>query len=872
MILRREIYLIQLLFVISLESCPSGVAADPAPPNFYPPAQPSVESQSHIDSRVEKLLSQLTLDEKISLLAGDPADGMSTVAIPRLGIPKLIMADGPQGVRAHGPACSFPSGVALAATWDTNLASLYGQALGREARARGIHIQLAPGVNIARTPLNGRNFEYFGEDPFLAGKMAAAWIRGLQSQGVAATVKHFVGNDEEWRRMEIESIMDEQTLREIYLRPFQSAVEEGGVWAVMSAYNKLNGSPSTANAHLQEEILKGEWSFPGIVMSDWWATQSVDAITKGLDLEMPIPYQVTKESVSDALADKSLTTDRIDDSVRRLLRMMISMGFLDRPQKVDDLPLDSPENDALALDVAIKSIVLLKNSPVLLPLDRNHLQRVVVYGPNAQDTPTVGGGSGGVVPFRKVSFLEGIRMAVPQGTEVFYAPMPISEGFSLSKFLDFTIPIPLPPRIINIHRLISVSDESMSRDVSSQQKYISLMWDSHNPPPDIPKGHEGRVVWDAVIELPETGNYELQAEGHPEIRLDGNELGNPESYVLSGQKGQHIPLHVTASEVGRGSRHVSVQIAPVPAEATGLFPARGADAAVVCLGLNPEVEGEGYDRGFSLPLDQQNLIKEVAAANPHTIVVLSGGGAVDMRPWIENVPAVLQTWYLGQNAGTALAAILFGDENPSGHLPSTFDRSVDDNPAYHHYPGEFPEGQSWPVVNYQEGIFYGYRGYDRAGTNPLFAFGYGLSYSAFALSDLTVNPLPSGDGYSVNLQVSNTGARGGATVVQLYISLPGESTPRPLRELKGFQRVELGAGETRSVTIIIPLESLLYWQPTKKKWVHPEGMMNIEAGFSERDILQQVTLPPLSKDTLSDENVTILASKHAPPATTNPLH
>ena len=822
------------------------------------PSAPLRQKASEVEVRVEKLLNKLTLDEKISLIAGDGFDGMSTIAVPRLGIPKLIMADGPQGIRAHGPACSFPSGIALAATWDTHLALLYGEALGREARARGIHIQLGPGVNIARTPLNGRNFEYYGEDPYLTGEMAANWIKGLQSQGVVATAKHFVGNDEEWRRMEIESVMDEQTLREIYLRPFQKAVEQEGVWAVMSAYNKLNGFPSTANERLQNSILKGEWNFQGVVMSDWWATKSVEAIAKGLDLEMPMNYHVTKETVTKALEEKTLTPERINDAVRRLLRMMISMGFLDRKQERRDLPLDSPANQALALDVATKSIVLLKNSPTLLPLNRDHLKKIVIYGPNAQDTPSVGGGSGGVTPFHKVSFLEGIRNALPKETAVFYAPMPMSSKFSLSNFLDFTQPVILPARIVNIRRLISVSEKNLTRVTSSKQKVIAISWSSHSPPPNIFKAQEGRVIWDAEIEIPENGNYELLAEGHPEIRLGDKEVGNPESYVLSAKKGDLLPLRVTASEVGRGSGRVSLRIANVPESATGTFPAKGADVAIVCVGLNPDVEGEGYDRGFALPINQQRLIKEVSAANPRTIVVLSGGAAVDMRVWIDKAPAVLQTWYLGQSAGTALAAILFGDANPSGHLPCTFDRSIEENPTFHDYPGTFQKGKEWPVVNYNEGIFYGYRGYDRSGHEPLFPFGHGLSYTTFTLGAMEV--IPSGDGYQVSLDVSNTGKRAGATVVQLYLSLPGESTPRPLRELKGFQRIELKDGETQKITIPLSSSSLLYWHPVQNAWVAPQGPVKVQAGFSEHDIHQEIIIPPLllpTREVLGDNTVTL---------------
>ena len=816
---------------------------------------PTGDQAAAIERRVEHLLGKLTEEEKISLLAGDGNDGMSTIAIPRLGIPKLVMADGPQGVRAHGPACSFPSGIALAATWDPKLAFLYGEALGREARARGIHIQLGPGVNIARTPLNGRNFEYFGEDPFLTGKLSSEWIRGLQSQGVAATVKHYAGNDTEWRRMEIESVMNEQTLREIYLHPFLKAVESGGVWSVMSAYNKLNGFPSTSNKQLQEEILKKEWGFPGLVMSDWWATDSVESIARGLDLEMPMAYRVTKESVSKALRDGRLSSERIDDAVRRLLRMAISMGFLDREQRRKDLPLDSPANSALALEVATKSIVLLKNDPALLPLDKGKLHRVVVYGPNAQDTPAVGGGSGGVTPFRKVSFLEGIRKALPEGTEVFYAPIRAKKPFSVFDFLEYGKPVPIPPRITGIRKMTSIDQPNFTRVTTSTERTIGISWGKNSPPEDVPKGREARITWDAEIEVPQGGIYELVAEGHPEIRLGDRELGNPDSYVMALEQGSRIPLKITASEVGRGSGRVSVKIIPVTEEATGTFPAKSADAAVVCVGLTPEVEGEGFDRGFALPISQQLLIKQVCEANPRTIVVLSGGAGVDMRPWIGKVPAVLQTWYLGQEAGTALASALLGDANPSGHLPCTFDRTIDENPAFRHYPGNFPEGKDWPVVDYHEGIFYGYRGYDRMGKTPLFPFGYGLSYTSFDLSGMEASV--SGDGLQVTVIVKNTGVRQGATVLQLYLGLPEEETPRPLRQLCGFLRMELKPGESSKATIQVPADALRYWHPDQKQWVPPSGSIRLDLGLSERDIHQSVTLPPLAKPNTESAGVAL---------------
>lgn len=818
-------------------------ASEPTNGSVSTDPYPGGNQSTAIERRVEHLLRQLTEDEKISLLAGDGFDGMSTIAIPRLGIPKLVMADGPQGVRAHGPACSFPSGIALAATWDPALAYRYGEALGREARARGIHIQLGPGVNIARTPLNGRNFEYYGEDPFLTGELASQYIRGLQSQGVAATVKHFVGNDTEWRRMEIESVMDEQTLREVYLFPFFKAVKTGGVWSVMSAYNRLNSHPSTSNQQLQEGVLKKDWKFPGLVMSDWWATSSVDSIAKGLDLEMPMAYRVTKESVTEALRDGRLSQERIDDAVTRLLRMAVSMGFLDRNQTKKDLPLNSATNSAVSLEVATKSIVLLKNEPSLLPLDRKQIKSIAVYGPNAQDTPVVGGGSGGVTPFHKVSFLEGIKNAVPQGTRVFYAPPTAEKRFSAYDFFQIGKPNPLPPRIANIRKMTAVTENNFTRVKSTPERQIKLSWSKSFPPDDVPKGKEARVIWNADIEVPTSGNYELVAEGHPEIRLGDRELGNPSSYVVSIGKDNTLPLRVTANEVGRGKGLVSLRIQPVPTEATGMAPARNADVAVVCVGLNPEVEGEGFDRGFSLPVKQQNLIRDVVAANPRTIVVLSGGAAVDMRQWIESIPAVLQTWYLGQDAGTALASVLFGDADSSGHLPCTFDRSIDENPSFRHYPGSFPQGKDWPVVDYHEGIFYGYRGYDKSGLTPLFPFGHGLSYTTYKVTG--IKAAARGTEFEISAEVTNTGTRDGTTVLQLYAGLPNETTPRPLRQLCGFKRVELKKGGAITITIPLPHDALRYWQPEEGKWVLPTGFIRLDLGLSERDIRQTVTLPPL---------------------------
>jgi beta-glucosidase len=653
-----------------------------------------------VEQRVQAVLAKLTLEEKISLLGGDKG-GFSTFAIPRVGIPKLVMADGPQGVRNYGKACAFPCGAALAATWDTTLAQRMGRALGLEARARGVHIQLGPGVNICRVPVCGRNFEYLGEDPFLTGRMVTAWVRGIQGEGVVATVKHFACNNQEWKRNTVSAEVDERTLREIYLPGFEAAVREGGAWAIMSAYNRLNGVYCCSNEFLETRVLKKDWGFPGVVMSDWVACHATDAIAKGMDLEMPKAVWLGRTRVEKALEEKTIQPADIDRAIERLLRLTFAMGFDKQVQKKADLPLDSKDSAQAALDVARGALVLLRNEKSLLPLDRTKIKRIAVYGRTAVATPVTGGGSGQVKPFHSVDFAEGIRQAAGSGVTVTTVPWNVAD----------------------------------------------------------------------------------------------------------------------------------------PLAADLLAAAKQADVAVVCAGAT---ESEGADRKFDLTASQQDLIRAVATANPHTIVVLNGGSGIGMLDWIDRVEGVFHAWYLGQEGGTALGEAIFGDLNPSGRLCSTFDRRFEDNPAFANYPKTEPPADDknapppFATVAYKEGVFIGYRGYDKSGKAPLFPFGHGLSYTTFEYSNLKADAAK--DSATVRVVVKNTGTRAGAEVVQIYVGQKQSSVPRPLRELKGFAKIVLQPGESKTVEIALNRRAFAFWSPTAKDWTVEPGQFTIEAGRSARDI------------------------------------
>jgi beta-glucosidase len=712
------------------------------------------------------------------------------------------------------------------------LAAAYGKAMGLEARARGVNFILGPGMNICRVPVNGRNFEYLGEDPFLAGKIAANWVRAAQAQGVITTVKHYAANNQEWNRESVDEQIDARTLQEIYLPAFRRAVQEGGAHAVMAAYNRVNGAYCAENDVLLNQILKKQWNFQGIVMSDWGACHDTESLARGLDLEMGAAVFFTEQKVKEALAEGSIKESDIDNAARRILRTAIAMGFFDRPQKRADLPLESHESDEAALEIARSAIVLLKNEHDALPLDRSSIHRIAVYGPNAEDSPTGGGGSGSVTPFHSVSFLHGIRNIAGAGVEVSYTPMPPIDDRIFGKFVNaYTADNGQPGLMLNTELKGSGTTVQLPPTVVQS---IDLSWNVGKVPYANGPGSNASYTWSGVLIPPHDGDWEIVSQGWVDITVGGKPLQWRAGTVLHLQRDKPLPIHIEASARAGSKRAGTAKVALRPVTLPDLSAAQSADAVIVCAGFNGTSEHEGSDRDFELSGTQQRLISALAAANPKTIVVLNSGAGVGMANWFDATPAILQAWYIGQEGGTALGEVLFGNVNPSGRLPSTFDRSFDDNPAFANYPGESVRDQDWPVEHYAEGIFIGYRGYDKNQKDPLFPFGYGLSYTTFEFSNMKLEKAD--NGVHVSLDVANTGHVAGAEVVQIYVGQQKCSVERPVRELKGFAKVVLQAGQTQGLEILLPRDSFSFWSPMKKDWAIEPGLFTIEAGASSRDI------------------------------------
>lgn len=795
-----------------------------------------------MDERIDQLIQQLTLDEKISLLAGK--DMWRSVPLERLGISSIKVTDGPNGARGEGgsmgptSAC-FPCGSALGATWNTELVERLGQALAEEVKAKGAHILLAPTVNIHRSPLAGRNFECYSEDPYLSGQMASAYISGLQSKGVGACIKHFVCNDSEFERNTISSEVGERALREIYLEPFRIAIEKARPWAVMSAYNRINGIYACENDYLLKDILKGEWGFEGIVISDWFGTYGPGAAKGGLDLEMPGPARWTSAGhVRAALASGALTEAQLDDKVRRILR---TITRVDHPKLAQERAIDRPEHRALIRQAAGEAIVLLENSGVL-PFDTGKIKTLAVIGENARWAQIVGGGSANVFPHYVISPLDGIRER---------AGAKVSVQYAIGCATYRSLPAANPDRLtsedgrrgltMRAYPSADLTGEAFSTQTTDR---TAFSWFAAEVP--VPDGRQFSVRLNGTLTIPESGAYRfgLESTGRSRLRLDGKVLiDNWEDYApnaraektadvaLEAGKACRIEIEYAwqGEENGRGLRFGLMPALPEDPIAEAVALAQRSDAVVIVAGLTNEWESEGFDRAsMDLPGDQNELISRVAAANPNTVVVLNAGSPLAM-PWLDQVAALLQLWYPGQESGHALADVLFGDVNPCGKLPTTFPKRLQDNPAYINYPGE--NGR----VLYGEGIFVGYRYYDKKDIEPLFPFGHGLSYTTFEYSDLEIDNSPDGE-ITVSVKITNTGKRAGKEIVQLYLGDVESRLMRPEKELKRFAKVALQPGETREVAFTLDRQALAYYDPARKAWVAEAGTFEVLVGASSGDI------------------------------------
>jgi beta-glucosidase len=816
-------------------------------------AQAPVPTNPDIDRRVDALLKKMTLEQKIDYIGGT---GFAVRAMPGLNLPALEMSDGPLGVRSNQkfPSTVYAAGIGLAAAWDPELAERVGAGIGRDARARGIHFMLGPGVNIYRAPMNGRNFEYFGEDPFLAGVTATGYITGMQKQGVSPTVKHFLANNSEFLRHDSDSIVEERTAREIYLPAFEAAVKDGHVGAVMDSYNLVNGVHSTQNGYFNIDVARKQWGFQGIMMSDWVATyDAVGAANGGLDLEMPNGKYMNKENLLPAIRDGRVKESTIDEKVRRILTTAARFGWLDRDQKDPAISKYDEANHLVALQGAREGIVLLKNEGSLLPLDKQKIKSILVVGPDAWPAQPVAGGSGKAVPFSAVSILEGIATYMGSSGKVYYERgLPNMHDLAGSTEFITAAQNGKPGLRLETFENADLSGKPSSTQIVSHLNYAGVSWQDFSDLDEVialfTSAKPSSRRWTGFYIAPETSSYEIAAEYLGEgngyrLLVDGKPvfdewklataLQNHATLTLSAGAHKIVAEAYQTSPIG-GRMLVGIFDQHKIVSAAAKAAAAKAEVVVVAAGFDADSESEGADRTFSLPFGQEELIRELAAVNKNTIVTVTSGGNVDPGGWLDQVPADLELWYPGERGGTALAEILFGEVNPSGHLPATFERRWEDNPVHDSY---YPEADTKRVV-YKEGVFVGYRGYEHNHVQPLFPFGYGLSYTTFQYSNIAVKPvsgISTGANYEITFDVTNTGSRAGADVAQVYVSETDPKVPRPPKELKGFSRVDLTAGETKHVSVALGPRAFTYYDTQAKDWHADAGQYSVEVGRSSAE-------------------------------------
>jgi beta-glucosidase len=812
-------------------------------------AQAPVPDSPAIEAQARALVSKLTLEQKIELLGG--VDSMYTRPMPSIGLPRFKMSDGPVGVRTWGPTTAYTAGAALAATWDPALARKVGEGLGKDARVRNVNFLLGPGVNIARSPLAGRNFEYFSEDPFLNATMVVQYIEGVQSQGVVATVKHFALNDQEYNRHNVSVDVDERTMREIYLPAFEAAVTKAHVDAVMNSYNLVNGDHATQNEFLNLKVLKGDWGFKGVLMSDWDATyDGVGAANFGLDLEMPTARFMTENVLVPAVKSGAVKESTIDDKVIRLLRTEMRYGFLDRPQFDPSNSTYSVADRAIALQGALESLTLLKNDAHLLPLDAGKIKTIAVIGPNAYPAVVGGGGSSQATAFEPVSTVTGIANLVGPGVSVLYS-RGLPEMVDVFRNTKWTSGVSVD--------VYPSKDFTGTPATATTRNMADWRAEQFTPEDKTPRS----IRYTTEFKADKAGKYLLLAAASGrdtfDVTVDGKatlaqqqaEGQLPKSVSLDLTAGQTVNIVVSYRPFSSGVRFglgIAYEADLVSAEAKQF--ASTADAVVLAVGFNGPTEGEGHDRTFTLPWGQDALIEAVAAANPHTIVTLYGGGGMDTRRWLDKVPALLHTYYPGQEGGTAIADVIFGKQNPEGKLPVSFDRSWDENPsAPYYYPikgadtslhvveeGRAPVDYVIPHLKYEDGLMVGYRYWTTTGKHSLYPFGFGLSYTTFSFGNLQVpGTAASGSDVAVSFDVTNTGSVAGAEVAQLYISDPSAKVSRPERELKGFEKVRLAPGETKHVTLSLDARAFSYWDTPNHKWAIDPGNFVIRVGDSSEN-------------------------------------
>ncbi len=831
------------------------------------PQRPWMNTALTPDQRADALIAQMTLSEKLAMLSGVSGSYVGNIpANARLGIPALGLEDGPAGV-ADGmtQVTAFPAPIGVAASWDPSLMNLYGQDLGAEEYGKGANVVLAPTVNILRNPVWGRSFESLGEDPYLTSQLAVADIQGLQSQNVIATVKHLVANNQEYDRTTDSSNVDERTLHEIYMPAFQAAVQQGNVGAVMCSYNRVNDIYACEQPYVLNDVLKSQWAFPGFVMSDWGATHSaLQSAAAGLDMQMP-DQSYFGNALQTAVQNGQVTIQTINAMVHRILRTMFADGLFDHPTTgTPSSNVATPAHDQFTTQAAEQGTVLLQNTSSILPLSASTVGSIAVIGSDASTAPMdAGGGSAHVNAPSVVTPLQGITTRAGSGVNVQYA-----QGVGTGGALPVVPSSALKPTSGSGNGLSGQYYNNMTLNgspvLTRNDATINFNYNGNSPGSGV-NATQWSAKWTGTLTPPATGSYtfSLTSDDGSRLFINGTKIidnwrdqaANTQTGTVSLTAGQAVSIEVDYYQNGGLSQvNLGWQYPGSPTLITQA--AQLAAQSNVAIVFANDVESEGSDRSsLSLPNKQDQLIQAVAQANPHTIVVLNTGAPV-LMPWLSQVQGVVEAWYPGQEDGNAIAAVLFGDVNPSGKLPMTFPASGSQIPANTtaQYPGVNDES------SYSEGLDVGYRYYDANNLTPLFPFGYGLSYTNFSFSNLAVSP---GSGafngnVTVTATIKNTGSRTGADVAQLYVTFPS-SAGEPPRQLKGFQKVSLTVGQSQTVSFTLNASAFSYWDTTAHNWVVPQGTFQIGVGDSSRTLpLQgtyQVTMPSYSTVARANNNI-----------------
>jgi beta-glucosidase len=838
------------------------------------PPHPFNDPSLSVEERVNDLLTHLTFEEKAGFMSGETMWYLQE--IPRLGIPKMQVTDCGHGVTVildenddySGCATSFPTAVAQAASWDKALVKKVGAAIGRETRATGSGVLLAPMVNIHRIPVGGRNYETYSEDPYLTGILAAAFIEGVQGAGTGTVIKAVTANNQQYEQDKLAAQMSKRVLHEIYLEQFRIAISQSDPWGIMTAYNGIalegvnDGKPlpTSESAYMIKDVIKKDWNYQGFIVSDWRAVVSSKSITAGVDIEMPGPGKFMDiEHIMKAVTDGLITEEGVNEAAKRYLRSVIKTGLLDIPRKELPSEFDTPRHHDIAREAAEGSIVLLKNDDHILPLDKEKIKSIGVFGPNAEEARLGGGGSASVSACRTVSPLKGLEKVFGQASEITFI-----EGASISGDLP-VIPSGHFTTIIDGKAVSGLKGEffdgpNLQGEVQCVKvdDKIDFSWGWAAPCDKVTKnGYSAR--WTGKLIAPESGKYKIGvsvSEGGVRLFLDGklmvDEWGNPENEITEARF-NNVSKNVEFV-MEKGSRHdikvefhkkmnrntVRLEWAP-PSQKSPIDDAvklaKQSEVAIIFAGLSNRIEGGVNDKeDLKLPGKQDELINAIAEVNPNTIVVLINATPIEM-PWINKVSAIVEAFYPGQMGGDAIANVLSGKINPSGKLPNTFPLKMEDVLAMQYYPGDLKTG----LTKYGEGLKVGYRQFDDDGTQPLFPFGFGLSYTAFEMKNLRVEKNSKNE-VTVTVDITNTGAVAGAEVAQVYVSDVEASVYRPVKELKGFEKVYLQPGETKTAVIKLDRFAFSFYSEKENGWALESGEFQILVGNSSRNIVLQQSI------------------------------